>query len=323
MGMYNGSFLGTSLHSFTDGWQQQRFSFDKVIAEIVRLNLGSGIEVANIHSILPPSETPDTFARYFRALLDRNELLPSCLRVHLTPNDPSPLNIIQDHIAIAQQFGFPIISIPFLLKPDLLEKILPMAEKTSIHVACEFHAPMTFDNPDVTDLVDYFQKIHSPALGLIPDFSCTMMAIPDAYWRKLQNLGASDELIRTANGIWKSKAHIHLKMRWLEDACKSDYASAIVLNEVKKILLLFGRMPLEDWPSVLPYVRHIHGSFFEVALYVTEPTIPYPQLLGILEDAKYAGTISAKWEGQILGHDSVDFQQVLAWHVMCKRLLLN
>jgi hypothetical protein len=88
-------------------------------------------------------------------------------------------------------------------------------------------------------------------------------------------------------------------------------------------MTMFGRMPVDSWSVVLPYVSHVHGKYYEVNAEGVEPSIPYPALMTLLKREGYQGTISAEWEGQVFTEEPIGFQQVAAWNTMCSRLLEN
>ena len=83
----------------------------------------------------------------------------------------------------------------------------------------------------------------------------------------------------------------------------------------------FGRAPVEQLALLLPYTKHIHGKFYGVDDSGIEPSIPYPEILALLEREGYAGTISAEWEGHAFSGEPMGFEQVAAWRAMCDRLL--
>jgi hypothetical protein len=325
----NGLILGTTLFSFTNEWQQRLYDLDGMIARVAELGLGPAVEVVGFQSFRGFPNVTDEFAGHFRALLDRYELIPSCLGANLdvgirknhlmTPAET--LEYVERQIMAARKLGFPVIRIQAFARPDVLEKIAPIAEKAGVHVASELHSPLTVDNPEVVELLEFYRRIQSSALGFIPDFSCTMNSVPEGFWNGLRHMGAPEALIVSAGEIWKSTAPTPVKFGRLQDACRAVYASPAVSSQVNMAMTMFGHMSVDDWREILPYTRHIHGKFYEVNQDGIEPYIPYPKLLRLLKEVRFSGTISAEWEGQAFVEDTIGFEQVQAWHAMCKRLL--
>jgi hypothetical protein len=325
----NGLILGTTLFSFTNEWKQRLYDLDALIARVADLGLGPAVEVVGFQTFRGFPEVTDEFASYFRSMLDRYGLIPSCLGANLDVGirkkrlmtSAETLAYVERQINAAQKLGFPVVRIQAFAKPNVLEKIVPIAEKAGVHVASELHSPLTIDNPEVIELLEFYRRIQSPALGFIPDFSCTMTAVPEGFWNGLRQMGAPEALINSAKEIWKSTDATPVNFGRLQEACRSVYATPAISSQINMALTMFGHMAVDGWQEILPYTRHIHGKFYEVNSYWIEPYIPYPQLMNLLKKVRFTGTISAEWEGQAFTEDLVGFEQVQAWHSMCKRLL--
>lgn len=325
----NGLILGTTLFSFTNEWKQRLYDLDGMIARVAELGLGPAVEVVGFQSFRGFPEVTDEFASHFRSLMDRYELTPSCLGANLdvgirknrlmTPDET--LAYVERQIITAHKLGFPVLRIQAFARPDVLEKIVPIAEKAGVHVASELHSPLTVDNPEVTELLEFYRRIQSSALGFIPDFSCTMTAVPEGFWNVLRHMGAPEALIDSAKEIWMSTSPTPVKFGRLHDACWAVYASPAVSSQINMAMTMFGHMAVDDWREILPYTRHIHGKFYDVNSDGVESYIPYPQLMHLLKEVRFSGTISAEWEGQAFVEEAIGFEQVQAWHSMCKRLL--
>ncbi len=323
--------LGTTLYSFTNEWLQRSYDLDSLVAKVAELNLGTAIEVVGFQSIRSfPDVTPE-FVRYFRDLFDRYGLVPSCLGANLDigihrdrrMTSDETLEYISRQIVTAERLGFPVVRIQAFAKPAVLEKIIPIAEKSGVHVASELHSPLTIDNPVVVELLEYYRKIQTPALGFIPDFSASMIAPPEVYWESLRHAGASDELIAAAKAIWNTNVPMFEKFKALAQAGGQYGATPAVTGQLNTSVTMFGNMPVNGWRELLPYVHHIHGKFYEVTSAGLEPSIPYPQIMALLKECRYSGTISAEWEGHAFTGAPVGFEKVKAWHAMCGRLLEN
>lgn len=327
----NGLILGTTLFSFTNEWKQRLYDFDTLVARVAELGLGPSMEVVGFQTFRGFPEVTDEFASHFRSLMDRYELIPSCLGANLDVGIrknrlmtfDETLAYVERQIIAAQKLGFSVLRIQAFAKPDVLEKIAPIAEKAGVHVASELHSPLTVDNPEVIELLEFYRKTQSSALGFITDFSCTMTSVPEGFWNVLRRMGAPEGLIISAKEIWITALPTPVKFGKLRDACQAVNASPAVSSQINMAMTMFGHMAVEDWREILPYTRHIHGKFYEVNSNGIEPYIPYPQLMRLLKDVGFYGTISAEWEGQAFIDDPIGFEQVQAWHSMCKRLLNN
>lgn len=323
--------LGVTLYSFTNEWLQRKYDLDSLVAKVAELKLGPAVEVVGFQSIRSfPDVTPE-YVRYFRNLFDEYELVPSCLGANLdvgirkdrlmTPDETQ--DYITRQIVTAQKLGFSVVRIQAFAKPDVLDRIIPVAEKAGVHVASELHSPLTIDNPVVIELLEYYRKIQSPALGFIPDFSATMTAPPEVYWESLRQAGATEGLVEAVEAIWHTKVPMFEKFKAVAEAGQKFNASPAVFGQLNTAITMFGNMPVDGWRELLPYSRHIHGKFYDISPEGVEPSIPYPQLMALLKDTGYTGSISSEWEGHAFTGEQVGFERVKAWHAMCAGLLAD
>jgi sugar phosphate isomerase/epimerase len=325
----NGPVLGTTLYSFTNEWQSRVYTLEQIISKIAELGLGPGIEVVGFQSFRSYPEVTDEFAKGFRDLLDQHELVPTCLGGNIDvgrhrDRDMTPeetVAYIERQIVTAKKLGFPVVRVQAFPGPKGFEKIAPIAERAQIHVACELHSPLTSDHPVVVALRECYDRIGTPYLGFVPDFSSTMTGIPEVYLSDLRGADAPEALVETVKDIWNSKLPTPEKFSALAEAGERYNVDTRLAGFLNRSLTMFGNMPVDGLRELLPYTRHIHGKFYHVNEDGLEPSIPYPDLMNILKQEGYTGTISAEWEGHAFSPELIGFSEVQAWHAMCKRLL--
>jgi hypothetical protein len=321
--------LGVTLYSFTNEWLMRLHTLEELVAKVASLGLGPAVEVVGFQSIRTFPDVDDKFASQFRNLLDRHGLLPSCLggncdvgrRKDRLMTDDELLTYLERQLASAKKLGFPVLRIQHFIGPRLFEKVAPLAEKAGVHVACELHSPLFTNHPDVVALRECFDRVGSPYIGFIPDFSSTMIHPPEVYWDSLREAGASQELVVAAQATWASNLPIPEKFAALAEAAAHFKAGEEVAGQLNTAITMFGHMPAGDLAGLLPYARHIHGKFYGVDASGAEPSLPYPELMTILLKAGWHGTISAEWEGHAFTPQPIGFEQVQAWRLMCNRLL--
>ncbi len=326
-----GPTLGVTLFSLTNEWQQRLYTLESMIAKVAELGLGPAIEVVGFQSFKSFPDIPDDEARRFRGLLDRYGLLPSCLGANIdlgrrrdrVMNDDEIYEYVRRQLVSTQKLGFPLVRVPPSVGAHALEKLLPLAEQFKIVLAVELHSPLNVRHPEVIAMRSLFDRLQSPYLGFIPDFSTTMVAVPEGYWNNLRRAGAPETLIDAAKAIWITDDPIPAKFGALAEAAKRFNADPAVAGQMNNVMTMFGHAPVDNWIEILPYARHVHGKYYEVNADGVEPSIPYGELMALLKRQGYTGTISAEWEGQAFTEEPIGFQQVSAWHAMCERLLAN
>ena len=323
--------LGVTLYSFTNEWLQRKYDLDALAARVAELGLGPAVEVVGFQSIRTYPDVTDEFAGHFRELLARYGLTASCLgancdigrrKGHLM-SESEILTYLERQLVSARKLGFPVMRIQHFVGTQVFEKLAPLGEKYGVHVACELHSPLSVDNPEVVALRECFDRIQSPFIGFIPDFSSSMITPPNIFWENLRSLGAADGLIEAAKATWHSGKPNQEKFAALAEASARFKATPAVSGQLNTVMTMFGSMPPEKLAELLPYTHHIHGKFYEVDATGQEPSIPYDRLMAVLKKEGYQGTMSAEWEGHAFTEETIGFSQVQAWHAMCTRLLAD
>ena len=322
--------LGTTIYSFTNEWLSRRYTLDQMVEKVAELEIGPGIEVVGFQSFRGFPTVTDEFAEHFRALLERLELTPTCLSGNMdTGIRPDRVMTVEEAVAYiepqieaAKKLGFPVLRIQALAGPEVMKRLAPAAEQAQVQVACELHSPLTPDNPEVIELRECYDRVGSPYLGFVPDFSCSMKQVPEGYWTNLGRAGAPEALIETAREIWHSDNPTGAKFGALAAAGGQYGADPGLMGSLNLAMTMFGHMPVDAWREILPYTRHIHGKFYAVDTSGSEPSIPYREIMELLKETGYRGSISAEWEGSMFNEEeNVGFKEVQRWHAMVRQLL--
>ncbi len=325
-----GPILGTTLYSFTNDWRQRLYTLESLLEKVAALGLGPALEVVGFQTFRDFPDVSDETARHFRGLLDRHGLIPSCLGGNLDVGrrrdrlmSPDEMQTYTERQLIsAQKLGFPVLRIQHSVGPAVMERLAPLADRFKIQVAAELHSPLVADHPAVIELRECYDRLGTPYLGFVPDFSSTMTAVPEGHWSSLREAGAPEALLAEAKAIWITDRPAAEKFGALAEAAARHGAGPDLAGGLNRSLTMFGHAAVSQWTPLLPYVRHIHGKFYWVEA-GRETSIPYPELMALLKGAGYQGTISAEWEGHAFSEELLGFQQVQAWRAMCDRLLAN
>jgi sugar phosphate isomerase/epimerase len=325
--------LGTSLFSFTVEWLSRRYTLDQMIERVAELGVGPGLEIVGFQSIRGYPAIPDEFAVHFRALVERLGLKPTALGANIDVGRytgrlltmEETVASVERQLEAARKLGFPLLRIQ-LVGAEVLEKLLPLAERAQIHLACEVHAPLTPSHPSVMVVRELCDRTQSPYLGLVLDFSASMTKPPAGYWHRLRQMGASEKLLTTANRIWQGDGAVPEKFAALAGAGQENNADPGVMGMLNMVMTMFAHMPVEAWREGLPYSRHLHGKFYHVDESGNEPAIPYPQIIALLKESGFSGSISAECEGSAFmdvadAVQDAEFGEVQRWHAMVRRLL--
>ena len=325
----NKPILGTTIYSFTNEWLQRMYTLEEEVQKVAELGLGPAVEIVGFQSLREYPDVSDESARHFRELLGRHGLIPSCLggncdvgrdSKHLMTEDET-VAYVERQIVSAEMLGFPVLRIQGFVGPKVFERLAPAAERSGVQVASEVHSPLSAYHPEIMELRECFDRVGPELVGFVPDFSSSMSAPPDLHWKRLRDLGAPEGLIDAAKDVWASDKPVPEKFGALAEAAGRFGLGDAAKVQLNMTLTMFGRAPVEQLAELLPYTKHIHGKFYEVDAFGNEPSLPYPELMGLLLREGYRGTISAEWEGHAFTEEPIGFPQVQAWKAMCARLL--
>ncbi len=323
--------LGSTLYSFTHEWKSRLYTLEQIIEKIAEKNIGPAVEIVGFQSFRGFPDVSDEYAENFKAVMEKYNLIPSCLggnsdvgrRPGKDMTEEEIISYIERQVISAKKLGFPVLRIQAFIGPDMFEKLAPIAEKAEVQIGPELHAPLAAGHPVVDALMERYEKVGSPFLGFVPDFSSVMTQPPEIHWTNLRNSGVPESLIEIAQNTWHSNKPADDKFATLRKAVSSFNVSGAVMGALNRTLTMFGNMNVEGLRALIPYTKHIHGKFYHVNEDSLEPSIPYPEIFQILKEENFSGTISAEWEGHAFTKEMVGFEEVQAWHAMCGRLLAD
>ncbi|GAA3311100.1 hypothetical protein [Arthrobacter ramosus] len=104
-----------------------------------------------------------------------------------------------------EKLGFPLIRIQSA-KPELLRRLLPVAERLELKLAYEIHAPLGPNAPEIMKVRDVYEELDSPLLGFVADFSSTMRSISPILLRAVRRAGLDNAAIEQLQSIWATDA---------------------------------------------------------------------------------------------------------------------
>lgn len=323
--------LGVTLYSFTNEFHGRQLSFEGLIRKVAELDLGPGLEVVGFQSIRTFPMVDDAYVKWFRDLLDECELEPSCLGLNADVNvhRSRPMTIDQAvetqrlQLETAAKLGFKIARVQgYILGPETFERLLPDAERLDVKMGIEIHAPHTVHDEQIMAYREAFDRIDSPYLGFIPDFSTSTTAVPANYVAAARKAGAPEPVIEEALAMWRTggfdpSRRAEVFQRW---AAAGAPLGGIAL--LARMFGMFGRQPIEAWKEIMPRVIHIHGKFYDIDEHGEETSIALRELLPFFNEAGYDGYISSEWEGHVFtddsGFDNVVRQQRLSVEILNK-----
>ncbi|MBD0294923.1 MAG: hypothetical protein ICV84_06940, partial [Flavisolibacter sp.] len=247
--------------------------------------------------------------------------LDVALRREKLLNIDESLEYLLPQLEVAKKLGFPVLRLPFSVKPDVIRKLVPLAEKATIKLGLEIHAPNQVNQPAVLALRELFDEIGSPYLGFVADFGTSMRKIPEALLDSFREVGVTDELIALTNEIWKKEIPAHAKFGELQEGASALGATPPQLGRLNMAFSMNGRQSVEAWKEIVPQTVHLHGKFYGIDESGEEPSIDYEGIIKAFYEGGYKGYLSSEFR-RIACHDqSTGFEQVYRHQKLCSGIL--
>lgn len=320
--------LGVTLYSFTTEYHQRRFGVEELIREVARRNLGPGLEIVGFQSIRGFPEINDAFAESFKAVVEETGLELTCLGINADTQIDRQREMTQDEslayherqVRAAAKLGFPVARYQYAATPEVIERLVPLAEKLGVKLGLEIHAPHSVDHPEVLAYREMYARVGSPYLGFIPDFGTSARAVPQAYVDFFRWRGIEEEMISKAMEIWDEDMEPFARREKFLQWSRAKGKDEILAVGIAIIFGLFTRQPPARWMEIMPQVIHVHGKFYSVNDQAEEPSIDYGAILPVFVEGGYNGYISSEWEGHQVNDDDA-FDKVERHHAMQRRIL--
>lgn len=226
---------------------------------------------------------------------------------------------VRKDIDFGAMLGVKYIRALVSIAPEVLVAAAPSAEEKNIKILIEVHAPLHFDHPWIIRHAEAFEKSGSDALGFLPDMGMFLHAYPPVFYEKFLRMG-----------VPKSIADYVVKA--YEDRMLSEYiilgvqemggtGPAIAMAEVTRHNSAFEPKRMLDY---MPRIHNIHGKFYQMTEDYVEPSIPYDEVVAVLNKGGYDGYICSEYEGNRWIEDAEEpdsVEQVRRQQVMLARLL--
>lgn len=226
---------------------------------------------------------------------------------------------VRKDIDFGARLGVQYIRALVSIAPEVLVAAAPYAEERGIKILIEVHAPLHFDHPWILRHAEAFEKSGSPALGFLPDMGMFLFRFPRVWKEKFMRLGVAPHI---ADFIEKAYEDRILSEYVIHDVREmGGTGPAIAMAETLRHNAAFEPRRMLDH---MPRIHNIHGKFYEMTEDYVEPSIPYDEIVRVLQQGGYRGYICSEYEGNRWVEDHEEphsIEQVRRQQVMLARLL--
>lgn len=297
--------LGLTLYSASAEYRAGWYDFDGLLSRVAELGIGPGIEIVASQVLPTYPKVTDDFARSWHAAFDKHGFTASSFSANLdmgrrrdrdmTPDEE--FEFTETLFRGAKKLGFPLVRIQSA-KPELLRRLLPLAEDLELKLAYEIHAPMGPNSPEIMKVRDVYAELGSPLLGFVADFSSTMHSMSPTLLRAVRRAGLDDEAIQKLQAIWTTDAPMRARQEEFIGYLRGrDFDPARLGSFAHLAFNMHGHVSPTEWADIMPQIMHVHAKFYDIDEQGNEPAIDYPELVRVFVEGGYRGYWSSEWEG--------------------------
>jgi sugar phosphate isomerase/epimerase len=316
--------LGTTLFSFTNEYHSRKCTVEQLIDRVAELGVGPGLEIIGFSHIREYPKVSDEFVEMFQKAIERNKLKPSCLSMNcdimihrtraMTPDESYEYHKAQ--IETAARLGIPVTKTQVMAGPELLARLVPLAERLNVKVGVEIHTPEAADSPNVLAFREMYEKVGSPYLGFVPDFGACVSTVPHCFIQHFREMGIAEKFIQIALETWAADGTFLERIGQYQQNMNAAGAKESDIGGMFMMFAMLGRQEPRKWLEIMPKVIHIHAKFYDA----NESAIPFEELLPLFRDNGYHGYLASEWEGHAFNDDDAS-GQLVALHERMRHIL--
>jgi sugar phosphate isomerase/epimerase len=297
--------LGLTLYSASAEFRAGWYDFDGLLNRVAELGIGPGIEIVASQVLPTYPNVTDDFVRSWQRAFDKHGFTASSFGANLdmgrrrdrdmTPDEE--YEFTQTLFHGAKKLGFPLVRIQSA-KPELLRRLLPLAEDLELKLAYEIHAPLGPNSPEIMKVRDVYAELDSPLLGFVADFSSTMHSMSPTLLRAVRRAGLDDEAVERLQAIWGTEAPMRVRQEeFIAYLRGRDFDPARLGSFAHLAFNMHGHVNPKEWADIMPQIMHVHAKFYDIDEQGNEPAIDYPELVRVFVEGGYRGYWSSEWEG--------------------------
>jgi len=285
-----------------------------------------GVEIVSSQH-LPEYPNPSTKSmEEFRKNVEMRGLLPVCYGAYADTGIKKGKSVSIDEltecllkdIKNAHIMGFPVIRLGYDTPIEVIYRTIGEAEKRDIRMGIEIHAPLTVAHPIYLTYKDAIDKMETPYLGFVPDFSGWAKKLPEAILNAFIAHGMPEQLVNTLASAFV----MNVELAKLKETMHSKGVPASFDNILDLAYHLVVKGDPKSLKDMLKQSFHVHAKFWSLNDNDMETCIPYDKLLSIVMDSDYSGFITSEYEGYELT-DQYDGQDNVLRHINMMRRLLK
>lgn len=272
---------------------------DRFLGEISAINRYYGMEIVSYAANM------DRGMRYDRNLTE-DEMLARAIT----------------DVKSAAKLGCSVMREQYLCGPNVLERLAPYAEEYGVRVGIEIHNPEYPTSPYMLEYLEHIERSKSKYIGFIPDFGCFATKPNYPNWQAALRNGAAEEMLKLAEKLRYAGTPMEEAQKIMLEHGANGAAMGAFAG-MYGFVTFYNHPDLEGLKKIMPYCVEMHGKFHYIHEDLHEHSIPYEEILPIIEASDFDGYIMSEYEDHdpVTGDTFVQMKRhidmekkILGWH---------
>ncbi|MFC4455412.1 sugar phosphate isomerase/epimerase family protein [Deinococcus sonorensis] len=317
---------GVSLYSFQEEFFLRKMTLEDCVAACASMG-ALGIETLAEQMMPGFPNLSDRFYDDWHRMMAQYGTTPVCHDMFLDTkrfrgrvlSDDEQVASIERDLRHAHRLGCTVMRVLMFVRPEILVRCIPLAERYGVRMGVEIHAPLHLSHPWILRYSEVMERENSPFLGYVLDMGIFTDHFPPVMMERFRRQGATPEIIEHVRAAYDART-------------LPEY----VINDVREM----GGTPLDIgmaevlrhnlWSNPkhllehMPRIFHVHGKFYEMDDQDRETSLGYEQVIPVLVQGGYQGYICSEYEGNRHIQDAFEIdsvEQVRRHQRMLARLL--
>jgi len=318
---------GVSLYSFQEELFLGQMTVEDCIAFAASIG-ATGIELLPEQNMPSFPDVTDAEVAWWQETVSAHGCELTCYDMFLDTkrrkdrlmSDDEQVDSIRRDLTLCNRLGIRNMRILVFVRPDILARCVPYAEELDVHMGVEVHAPWHLEHAWILRTIDTADRLGTKHLGILPDMGIFMKHYPPVFRARFERQGARPEITQFI--VDQHEQKIMSEYTIYEVAVKMQGNKAeVAMAETLRHAPYANPKRLKEYA---PYFRHIQAKFYEMDADATDPSIAYDEVIPVLAEAGWEGTLSSEYEGNRWIQDVMPVdsrEQVRRQHTMFERLI--
>ncbi|MDO5516163.1 MAG: sugar phosphate isomerase/epimerase [Clostridium sp.] len=318
--------LGITLYCFTQEYCRGEMTLEDCIRKAKEIG-AEGYEIVATQMIPSYPYVDDKFLGEIKAMSRYYDIEPICYSANMDRGVRGNRNLTEEEmlqmaindVKSANKMGCKVMREQFLLSPDALVKLAPYAEAYDVKVGIEIHNPETPNTPIMRKYLEQIRESGSKYIGFVPDFGLFATRPNKPMWDDALKAGTPVKILEMARDMRLEGVPMDKAVERLQKAGADGPAFAALQGMYGFVQFRKDcKAELNGLKEIMPYCFHMHGKCHYVSEDLKEASIPYNEIMPVIQASDYNGYIVTEYED----HASGNAVEMTRRHVaMMKKLL--